>query len=55
MADNLKNTEKQPALDVTLKSDEINIPDFAVQRFARFLLPRLQADLDQQEPQNKAG
>ena len=31
-----------------VESVDIQIPDHAIQRFARFLLPKLQADLEKQ-------
>ena len=36
-------------VSVEVKCGEMQIPDHAIRRFARFLLPKLQADLEQRK------
>jgi len=40
--------EDQTPIAVEVNCGEMQIPDHAIRRFARFLLPKLQADLETQ-------
>ncbi len=40
--------EDQTPITVEVNCGEMQIPDHAIRRFARFLLPKLQADLETQ-------
>lgn len=41
--------EKDTPVSVEVKCGEMQIPDHAIRRFAKFLLPKLQADLEQRK------
>lgn len=41
--------ENNAPVSVEVKDGEMQIPEHAIRRFAKFLLPKLQADLEQQK------
>ena len=44
--------ESEAPVTVEVKRSEMQIPDHAIRRFAKFLLPKIQADLSKDQEQN---